>query len=202
MVVTTSLLVAPTYTDQDLPEGQYDYRITAVDRAGNASPPTSHAVHVDLTAPVVALLSPVEGASVSGSVDVRGTAFSLDDFAEFRLYAGQGASPTAWTLIDRSGVPVSAGLLGTWTPAQAGPHALALEADDRSGNQARVVVSVMVDHTPPVSPSLVSVVNGPQVDALTVTWQPKSGPDVIGYLVYRNGRIAKAPGLVSGDLRP
>jgi subtilase family serine protease/Tol biopolymer transport system component/flagellar hook assembly protein FlgD len=202
LVVTPTPLTAPTFTDQDLPEGQYEYRLTAVDRAGNASPPTSHLVQLDLTPPAIALLQPVTGARVSGSIDVRGTAFSLDDFAEFRLIAGEGDPPSAWTLIHRSTMPVSVGFLGTWTPAQAGPHVLALEAEDQSGNQARVAVSVFVDHTPPAVPVLVSVVNAPQPDTLTATWQPGSEPDLIGYLVYRNGRLANAPGLVIGDLRP
>jgi hypothetical protein len=29
-----------------------------------------------------------------------------------------------------------------------------------------------------------------------------SAPDVLGYLVFRNGDVANAPGVVSGDLRP
>ena len=202
VAVASGPIAVTTFTDENLPEGSYEYHLRAVDRAGNVGPSGVHQVQVDLTPPVVALLQPAEGARVSGSVEVRGTAFSLDDFAGFRLLVGEGSAPTVWTEVQASTVPVSAGVLGTWTPLQPGPHVLALEAEDQFGNQARVAVSVLVDHTPPAAPVLLSVLNVPASDALTSTWQPSGDPEVIGYLVYRNSRLANAPAVVIGDLRP
>ena len=202
LALGTELLALPRFIDEDRPEGVYRYEVRAVDRAGNASAPRDRSVTIDLTPPTVALLDPAAGSSVAGAVDVRGTAFSVDDFAELRLLAGEGASPSGWTLVRRSTTPVSAGFLGTWTPIQAGAHVLALEAEDRAGNQARVTLGVTVDRTPPAAPVLLSVQNVPLPTTLTSTWQPAGGGDLAGYLLYRNGRLANAPAVVIGDLRP
>ena len=139
---------------------------------------------------------------MGATVDVRGTAFSPGDFAEYRLLAGAGAAPTSWELVRRSTLPVSAGLLGTWTPATEGPYVLALEAEDDSGNQARVAVAVIVDHSPPPAPHLQEPIDSGPADTLIPRWTPPAAEDIAGYLVYRNGQLANAPGIVIGDLRP
>ena len=200
--LTPEPIASAEYTDTSRPEGTYLYEVRAQDRAGNASAPASRTVHVDRTPPTVALLAPAPGASVSGSIEVRGTAFSLDDFAGFRLSVGTGATPVDWAAIAQSTVPVSAGVLGTWTPSVPGPHVLALEAEDQAGNQARITVAVTVDHAPPGPPVLMSVSNVPQPTTLTATWQASLDPDTVGYLVYRNGHLANAPAVVIGDLHP
>src|SRR5207245_95198 len=181
----------------------YSYSVVAVDRAGNASAPGTVKVRVDLTPPLASVLSPAAGAVLSGSVDIRGTAFSPDDFKEYRLFVGAGTSPSpaSLTLLRRSTLPVAAGVLGPWVAAQPGPYTIVLEAEDTSGNQARVTVNVTVDTEPPEAPVLTSVVNAPDAAALTATWSASPSTDVAGYLVYRNGRIANATGVVLGDLR-
>ena len=198
-VLDTSLLTEPRTTDAGRPEGRYLYRVVAVDRAGNSSPPAASTVSVDLTPPTVDLIEPREGAVVSGSVDVRGTAFSADDFKEYRLLVGVGTQPATWTELRRSTLPVVAGTLGSWTGILDGPYTLALEAEDTSGNRARVTRVVVVDTQPPLAPALTALAPS-ATDALNATWQASPSPDVAGYLVYRNGRIANAPGVVLGDL--
>jgi subtilase family serine protease len=192
----------PTHTDPGRPDGSYLYAVAAVDRAGNQSSFAPLQVRVDLTAPVVDLLRPVAGARLSGTVDVRGTAFSPDDFKEYRLLVGAGAEPAAFTLLRRSTVPVAGGTLGSWTAVGSGPHLIALEAEDTSGNSARATVQVVVDNDAPAAPVLTAVTNVPAADALTATWTPSPDADVAGYLVYRNGRVANAPGVVIGELAP
>jgi len=192
----------PAFRDPGRPEGRYTYTVVALDRAGHASPPVSITVRVNLAPPTVTLLSPAPGAAVAGVVTVRGTAYSADDFREYRLSVGAGANPTSWTLLARSTVPVSAGPLGEWLALTDGPFVLALEADDTAGNRARTTQPVVVDTQPPAPPVLIDVQSSTTTaDLLTAVWQASPSPDVTGYLVYRGGRLANAPGLVLDDLR-
>lgn len=190
------------HLDRQRPDGTYRYEVIAIDFAGNESDPAPLPVRVDLTPPIVDIRRPQAGARLSGSVDVRGTAFSPDDFKEYRLLVGPGAAPSAFTLLRRATLPVPGGLLGTWTAVGDGPFTLALEAEDTSGNQARTTVTVVVDNDAPAAPVLTSVANTPDPTTLTSTWTPSTSTDVSGYLVERNGQIANAPGVVVGDLRP
>ncbi len=200
--LTPAPIPSPLHLDSARPDGTYRYEVTAVDRAGNESAPAPLPVRVDLTPPLVDIQRPQAGARLSGSVDVRGTAFSPDDFAEYRLSVGAGPEPAAFTLLRRSTLPVGGGVLGTWTAVGDGPFTLLLEAEDNSGNQASTRVTVEVDNDAPGPPVLVSVVNLPDPEALTSTWTPSASTDVDGYLLERNGQVANAPGVVVGDLRP
>ena len=192
----------PTRDDADRIEGRYVYAVAAVDRAGNVSPKATLTVRVDLTPPLVSFTSPAAGAAVAGSVEVRGTAYSADDFAEYRLYVGAGTEPVVWTLLRASSVPVAGGKLGDWLAVADGPYVLALEADDTSGNRARTTRPVVVDTRPPDPPVLVEVASpGTPPDRLVPRWDPSPSADVVGYLVQRNGRLANAPGIVLGDPR-
>jgi subtilase family serine protease/flagellar hook assembly protein FlgD/WD40 repeat protein len=201
-LITPVPIPNPLVLDPALADGMYRYEVAALDLAGNSSGRTPLRVRVDLKPPIVDILRPRAGARVGGSVDIRGTAFSPDDFKEYRLYVGAGASPASFTLLRRSTLAVSAGTLGQWLAVGSGPYVIALEAEDVTGNQARTSVTVEVDNDPPSAPLLLSVPNVPEVTTLTPTWQPSPESDVAGYLVYRNDRIANAPGVVVGDLRP
>ena len=200
--ITSSLLLTPAFLDARLQEGSFRYRVAAVDRAGNVSTPATLTVRVDVTPPLVDLQRPLAGAPLSGSVDVVGTAYSPSDFKEYRLLVGSGADPTSWTTLKRSSVPVAAGFLGTWAATTAGPHVLALEAEDQNGNLARTTVGVIVDTEPPAAPILLPVAADPEhATSLVVSWQASPSLDVAGTLVFRDGRVAGAPGEALGDLR-
>ena len=155
---------------------------------------------VDLTPPLVSFSSPAEDASVAGAVDVRGTAWSADDFAEYRLFVREGEAPASWNLLRQSAVPVAAGTLGEWLALADGPYVLAIEAEDTNGNEARVTRRVVVDTLPPEPPVLIAVAKeSPPADWLVPSWQPSPSADVIGTLVYRNGRLANSTSVVLGD---
>src|SRR5262249_56545283 len=100
-----SPLTSTASTDAGRPERTYPYSLVAVDQAGNVSPAAVLRVRVDVTPPIVDILSPVAGAAVSGSVDVRGTAFSADDFKEYLLSVAAASGPTPWTLLKPSTSP-------------------------------------------------------------------------------------------------
>jgi subtilase family serine protease/flagellar hook assembly protein FlgD len=195
------MLTDVAYRDVDRPEGVYRYTVEAADRAGNVSPRATLRVPVDLTPPLVDILRPGAGALVSGSVEIRGTAMSADDFREYRLYVGASIDRETWTLLRRSVIPVAAGPLANWTAVGAGSRVLVLEAEDLSGNVARTTSPIVIDNDAPQPPVLVSLANGPDPTTLTVNWEASPSADVIGYLLYRDGRIANATALVLDALR-
>jgi hypothetical protein len=196
------LLVSPGHDDGERLEGRYRYEVLAEDEAGNRSAPARLEVLVDLTPPLVSFSAPQADEPVSGAVEVRGTAWSADDFAEYRLFVGSGEAPSSWTMLRRSTVAVAAGRLGDWLALTDGVYRLALEAEDRSGNEARITRRVVVDTQPPDPPVLIEVARpASPPDTLTPSWQPSPSTDVIGTLVYRNARIANARGIVIGDRR-
>ncbi len=189
------------WDDGERLEGRYVYSVVAVDRAGNRSAPARLPVRIDVTPPAVSFSSPAEGAAVSGAVEVRGTAYSADDFAEYRLLVGAGDAPSSWTLVQRSTVAVAAARLGEWLALVDGTYRLALEAEDTNGNAARATRGVVVDTKPAAAPVLTAVVKeATPADALRPEWEPSASTDVVGHLVYRNGRLANATSLVLGDL--
>ncbi len=200
VLLTPTLLTVPGFTDPGRVDSLYHYTVLAVDRAGNASVPATLAVRVDLTPPVTTITSPPAGAHVSGSVDARGVAFSADDFKEYRLFVGPGDGSSGLTLVRRATLPVSAGLLGSWAGSIDGTYTFVLEAEDTSGNVGRATQQVVVDTIPPAAPVLTALNNAPDAASLTAVWTPSTSTDVVGYLVYRNGRIANAVDIVVGDL--
>ncbi|KAF0220892.1 MAG: fibronectin I domain-containing [Geobacteraceae bacterium] len=199
-----STLLASTiysYRDLNLKEGVYAYTVKAVDLAGNESE-TSNTVQlrIDVTGPNVRIASPIDGAKVSNLVDIRGTAYSKDDFKQYRISIGEGATPEAWILIRTSPVPLSYGSLTPWDTLalSEGTYAVKLEGEDISGNITTHQVLVTIDNSPPKAPVIVSAV--PSGSDVTLTWEP-SDPDVAGYLIYRNDRLANASGIVIDNLK-
>ena len=200
-VITSSLVTVTMYEDRDLPEGVYSYTVRAVDRAGLESV-DSNAVElqVDLTPPAVAINEPAPGRRVGGIVDIRGTAYSSDDFKEYRIFFGSGASPVTWNLIRKSPVPMTSALLSQWDTSQLadGEYSLKLEADDINGNRATALAGITVDNSPPEVPLLLSATpSGTNVD---VTWEGVGDADLAGYLLYRNYQLANANDDVFGSL--
>ena len=201
--ITVEPIPATSFVDADLDEGVFRYTLVAVDAASLESEPTEPATaRIDLTPPNVVLRSPDEGDRVRVEVDVIGTAFSESDFFEYRLSAAAVETPLSPTLVKRSSVPVSFDTLGRWRPLTDGDYILTLEGEDTSGNVAQDSVRVTVDNAAPVAPVLVRAEALAKPDDVEIEWTGPSDTDVDGFLVFRNGQIANAPGTVSGSLRP
>jgi hypothetical protein len=99
--------------------------------------------------------APTPGASVIGSVEVRGRAATADPtrFAFYRLHYGAGSSPTSLRPIGSpSDTPVENGVLGIWdtAPLFQGEYTLQLTVYDTSGatTTTHVVVNVLLAPTP------------------------------------------------------
>ncbi len=201
--VNSEILTAITFTESNLKEGTYKYTVKAVDLAGNESKSSNEvAIKIDLTPPAVRISSPVDGARVSSLVDIKGTAFSADDFKQYQVYIGQGSAPVSWNLIRTSPVPVNYGSLAQWDTMSSpdGVYTIKLEGEDINGNAATYQVGIIVDNTPPVAPFLLTAV--PNGSDVTLTWKANTESDLAGYLLYRNDQLANVTGIVVGNLKP
>lgn len=197
-------LVAPaSYRDPDVSEGPHTYFVRAVDRAGNESASSNDAsVVIDHTPPATALLVPSPAARIGGNVDVIGTAFSRDDFKEYRLSVIPVSPAGPVQDVRRSPVSQQNQLLGTWNThgfAEDGHVRVHLEAEDLRGNIGIAEVDVVVDNAPPAAPTgLVVVLAGLDANA---QWNPNTESDLLGYLLYRDGVLVNASGGTGVDLR-
>ena len=197
-------IVDPTYLDDNLAEGLYLYTVTAVDAVGLESQHSNEVkIRIDLTGPTARISSPQDGSRVSGLIDIKGMAYSANDFKQYRVYTGQGAAPTPWTLIRTSPVPISYGVLVPWDTLgrrEGQVYTIKLEAEDISGNITTHQISVVIDNTPPNAPLLITA--GAVASDVNVTWQANIEADLAGYLLYRNDQLANVTGIVVGDMKP
>ena len=199
--INTALLMTSTYTDHDMKEGVYVYAVKAVDFAGNESSFSNEfRLRIDITGPDAKISSPLDGASISGIAEIKGTAYSSDDFRQYRLYIAQGQSPAAWDLIRTSPVPISYGILAQWdTLGLQGFYSIKLEAEDIAGNITAQQITVTVDDTPPAPPVLISAI--PNNSDVALTWRANAEADLAGYLLYRNNLLVNMSGIVTGNLK-
>jgi Tol biopolymer transport system component/flagellar hook assembly protein FlgD len=202
--INTELIKDTSYLDQNLKEGIYIYTVKAIDLAGNESEPSNEVkLKVDLTGPDARIRSPQDGSKVSGLIDIKGTAYSEDDFKEYRVYIGQGSSPTIWNLIRTSPVPIPYDTLSQWDTIglpEGSQYSIKLDAEDINGNINTHQITVTIDNTPPLAPVLISAI--PNGSDVTLKWQANKEPDLAGYLLYRNDQLANVSGIVIGDLKP
>ncbi len=202
--LTASPVVPVTYLDPALLEGVYTYTVSAVDLAGLESEPSAPAeIEVDLTPPAARIYRPGQDERVSGLAGVVGTAYSAADFKEYRLFAEPVGGPGSPQLLRRSPVPIQADRLGEWSTlglAEEARFRLRLESEDLTGNVGHDAVEVTVDNLPPAAPqNLVATAAGADVH---VTWDASPEPDLLGYLLYRDGHLANASGPVVGSVLP
>lgn len=200
--LNTHLLMTLAYQDQGVPDGVYSYTLKAVDKAGWESEPSTHAVlRIDHTPPTARIMSPADGAIVKEIYQIKGTAFSSENFKEYRLYVRANAT-LDYTLIRTSPVPVSYGLLAQNTiPVNDGDTCtLKLETEDLNGNINTHLVTVTIDRTPPSPPVGCTVILNDT--SASIDWEDNTETDLSGYLLYRNNELVNSSGIVSGNLTP
>ncbi|NPV07583.1 MAG: tetratricopeptide repeat protein [Anaerolineae bacterium] len=83
----------------------------------------------------VQIVAPVAGQSLSGKVEVLGTA-AIADFAYYKLECAPADTPGAWTVIHQSDRQVEGGVLAVWSTGTLAPgeYILRLTAVDSTGN--------------------------------------------------------------------
>ncbi len=157
------------------------YRLTAVDRSGNASAPSAPAVAEvpDLTPPPVP--TAVAGTADSGLVRLSWHPSVASDLRGYRIYRASVAGGTFGLLTEN---PIPAAAYTDTVPRRA-RHAFyyRVTAVDSAYNESAPSDTATVrppDRTPPSAP-LATVVPGE--DLLVVTWLRNPEPDVAAYLV-------------------
>ena len=202
--LNSTLFAGPSYLDAGLTEGTYTYSLKAIDFAGNESLPSNGVtIRIDLTGPNASLRAPQDSARVGGLVDVKGTAYSADDFKEYRVYIGRGQSPSTWMLLRTSPAPETYGILAqldTTGLLEDERYSIKLEAADLNGNTSVHQIVVTIDNRPPAAPVLLAAV--PSVSDVQLTWNANTEQDLAGYLLYRNDQLANVQGIVIGNLKP
>ena len=200
--VNAAPVVNPAYLDAGLLDGTFDYTVTAVDDAGQESLPSAPArVLVDLTGPAVLLHRPTAGSRVGGLVDVV-VSVSATDLAEYRLYVGLGDGSSGRQLLRRSTTTAAYETAAQWLASglpEDALYTLRLEAEDVRGNVAVVESAVTIDNLPPATPT--GLAASVSVADATLTWVKNTEADLLGYLLYRDGRLVNAAGPAVGDLR-
>ncbi len=195
-VTGTSPITSTSKQDSLTKNGSYRYVVIAIDQHGNESQP-SNVVRVDLNPPIAAINRPTSGAVVSGLVEVVGSAYAADDFKEYRLLIGEGASASTFTQVLSSPRLISSDVLGTLdlsTRTDGATYSIRLEAEDAHGNVAKTTVSVKLDRVAPSAPVWASDSPSPSGSNVTLTWVANADAEkVIGYLVFRNGVLLNAP---------
>lgn len=197
-------VAAPHYVDAALADGQWQYQVSAIDRAGNEGEASNRVqLLLDRTPPRVAIAAPAAAERVGGDVSIRGSAYSSDDFAGWRLSVRRSDGSDSAQLIAESTLPVQGGEFARWPSrsyADGTAVTLRLEARDSHGNSAAAEQAVVVDNAAPAAPQgLVATLVG--VDA-QLSWNANAEPDLRGYLLYRNGRLVNGPAQTPADLRP
>jgi subtilase family serine protease/flagellar hook assembly protein FlgD len=201
-----ALAVAPTasaFRDESAPEGRLRYTVSALDRAGNESPQSTPAtVVLDRTPPSLALTQPLDGDSVAGVVDLRGSVRGQEDLASWRVLVvaepGGSATVLAEGVQERDDAVIAQ--WDTRDLSDLSSHRVVLEAVDLVGNAASATARVLVDNGAPSPPAaLTAEIDGNDV---SLDWPPNPEPDLLGYLVYRDGVLLSAVGTPPQDLRP
>ena len=191
------------FTESNVPEGAAQYWVRAVDLAGNESLPSNTVtLDFDRTPPLAQLFRPADGERVRGIVSIIGTAYSQNDFKEYRLSAEPVDPPGAASELRRSPLAVEAQSLAEWSTLGLAEEArirLHLEAEDQNGNIGSASAEVVVDNTPPAAPvGLTANLVGADGQ---VNWNPNSESDLLGYLLYRDGHLVNFSGSPPLDLR-
>jgi hypothetical protein len=136
--------VGTTFTNTGLAQGTYYYVVTAQDVAGNVSAPSNEAgvtVFGDTTAPSVSLTSPLDQASVSGSITIAASA--SDDVGVVGLQFKLDGAPLG---VETTSTPYS--MLWNSATVANGSHTLSAVARDAAGNTTTATpVSITVSNT-------------------------------------------------------
>lgn len=131
-----------TYTTTATSDGTHTLKLSVENTDPNTTEATRSFI-IDNTAPTANLTSPADGASVSGTITITGSATDANFYYYKLEYSSDGAT---YEQISASASPVSSGTLGTWnTAGLGGNYTLRLTAVDSAGNTSTKSISLTID---------------------------------------------------------
>ncbi|HEY3375592.1 MAG TPA: Ig-like domain-containing protein, partial [Candidatus Aquicultor sp.] len=177
---TVGSSVTSTQTAATLTEGTHTWQIIAVDGAGNLGTSASRTINIDIANPTASITAPTDGASVSGTINITGSATDAN-FKNYALEYGAGATPLSWTPITNPTTPITSGTLGSLNTSTLanGLYTIRLTANDNASktSTASIQINVTNDVTAPTTtlstnPSAINGKNGWFNTATTITLSP------------------------------
>lgn len=186
------LLLATTYDDKNLPDGDYTYKVTGADAADNESQPSdsSATIHIDLGRPHATIIDPPSSTSFNFSTLITAQVADIDvKYIRFEYKKGSGD----WTPFATLQNPPWRTL---FTPPELGTYQLKAVASDRLDPSGE-------DTQAPPTYSLTNILPAPAVlvdgGNVTLIWQaaPNGTGGLNGYNVYRGSTKLNASTIAS-----
>lgn len=191
------------YLDMDVADGRHRYEVTAIDAAGWESEKSDAVdVLVDTTPPTTLISVPASNSDINHTALLLGTAYSADDFREYRVDYRLAGSNGDWQRLTQSTATVSGGQLSTLDipGAMHGQiYEVRLESEDTHANKAQAIVNIIIDEQAPAAPVLAATANGNNV---SLSWQLAATPDLSGFLLFRDGVLVNGGKDLPTDFRP
>lgn len=184
-------LEGTAFTDASLPDGTFEYRVAAIDGAGNLSARSAPvAVTLDERSPHAVIVDPPEGERFDKTLYVLAE-IKDRDVAELRFQV-RAAAETVWTDVS---VDDAAPWETSWDPSgrDYGDYEIRAVATDDGGKtdpEPSPVTVTFTDLTRPApSRGLAATVDGGEVQ---LTWDANSENDLAGYHVLRSAVTGSA----------
>ncbi|MDT8317351.1 MAG: CARDB domain-containing protein, partial [bacterium] len=181
-------LTGVSYTDQSVPDGEFDYTLVAVDEAGNMSAPSNALnVVIDMHAPSATIVDPAYWwAEFEESLTVK--AESPDSDVSIVRFEYRHSSESTWNSFGEvtDGEPYLAVIDAAALELSFGNYYIRAVATDFSGKQDSDPPYTGIsygDWTSPAIPmDVTTMVDGTEI---TISWTANSEPDLGGYNIYK-----------------
>ncbi|WP_223789413.1 CARDB domain-containing protein [Marinicella meishanensis] len=180
-----SLIMATSWVDVDVPDGQHSYHVVAVDLANNFSQNSNQVeVDIDIQPPHVTITQPLNGAQFETAIAIHASSADLDIDQVLFEYSLDGLS---WNSID---IDLTAPFSVTFDPSIFGLSFGTVQFKATATDEAAqidpapdVVVTEYTDLTPPEPVSgLNAIVTGRDIH---LNWNVAAETDLSGYVVAR-----------------
>lgn len=190
------LVPFPYYLDSVPSDGDYTYRVTAVDMSNLESDFSDPAdITIDHTPPVLGIASPNNSERISGTVEIIGTVID-PHLSYYILEFAPDTTPLIWEELTRGYVEVPYGTLFDWNTSgiDDGFYLLRLRAEDTYNNSDSIAITVFIDNIPPAAPQNFAVAT--HHDTTFSTWQANIEPDLAGYILFRDNMPVNTESLI------
>lgn len=203
--VNAAPLSGMEYLDVRLLDGSYAYAVAALSHSGLESPRSNTVtININERGPTAQITKPTHHTSVSGVVSIEGSAFASMNFRAYEVAVGAGETPTTWTVLRTSALPIQGGVLSNWSTVglpEGAIYSIRLTAEDIQGGVSTAVVVVSIDNLAPAKPMGLQAQLSGSSDVV-LNWIANTESDLAGYLLYRDGQLVNQIDLNDNSIRP